>query len=325
MDLDTQILLAFLRAKGAFLSGEQLADQLGLSRVSVHNHLEGLRRDGFQFNAIRNKGYQLAGEPDRLHPVLLNALLANEPCPFFKSHLVLDAVDSTNTAAESELAAGRETPFFVTADTQTAGRGRRGRVWHSPPHRNLYLSIALRPSLPPSRLQTITLWLGLRMCVFLRDTCGLPVLVKWPNDLMLHGRKIAGMLTEARVDSESTRDLVFGMGLNVNATESDFPAEIAPVAGSLALSLGHGLNLSRLAHAVVLHLAEALQDFLENQFADELARLWPEFDFLRGEHVETDITAGTALGITTNGSLRLQRDDGSIAVLHSGEVSLKKQ
>jgi BirA family biotin operon repressor/biotin-[acetyl-CoA-carboxylase] ligase len=324
MDLDTKLLLAFLRAKGAFLSGEQLAENLGLSRVSIHNHLEGLRKDGFQFNAIRNRGYQLAAEPDRLHPVLMEALLADEPCPFFKSHLVLDDVDSTNTRSEAELSAGRETPFFVTADTQTAGRGRRGRVWHSPPHRNLYLSVALRPSLPPSRLQTITLWLGLRTCLFLRDTYGLPVLVKWPNDLMLHGRKIAGMLTEARVDSESTRDLVFGMGLNVNYSESDFPPDIAAVAGSLSQNLGHGLSLSQLAHAVVLHLAEALQDFLEDQFADELARLWPEFDFLRGQRVQTDLASGTAIGITSSGSLRVQRDDGSIAILHSGEVSLKQ-
>jgi BirA family biotin operon repressor/biotin-[acetyl-CoA-carboxylase] ligase len=325
MDIDTQLLLAFIRAQGAFLSGEQLADSLGLSRVSVHNHLEGLRKDGFQFNAIRNKGYQLAAEPDRLHPVLMDALLANEPCPFFKSHLVLGDVDSTNTAAESELSVGRETPFFVTADTQTAGRGRRGRVWHSPRHRNLYLSVALRPSLPPSRLQTITLWLGLRMCQFLRDAYGLPVLVKWPNDLMLHGRKIAGMLTEARVDSESTRDLVFGIGLNVNSSESDFPPDIASMASSLALNLGHSLNINRLAHSVVLHLAEAMQDFLDNQFADELARLWPEFDFLRGQHVETDLASGTAIGITSSGSLRVEREDGSIAILHSGEVSLKKQ
>jgi BirA family biotin operon repressor/biotin-[acetyl-CoA-carboxylase] ligase len=141
---------------------------------------------------------------------------------------------------------------------------------------------------------------------------------------MLHGRKIAGMLTEARVDSESTRDLVFGMGLNVNYSESDFPPDIAAVAGSLSHNLGHGLNLSRLAHAVVLHLAEALQDFLEDQFADELARLWPEFDFLRGQRVQTDLATGTAIGITSSGSLRVERDDGSIAILHSGEVSLKQ-
>jgi BirA family biotin operon repressor/biotin-[acetyl-CoA-carboxylase] ligase len=324
MDLDTQLLLAFLRAKGAFISGEHLAENLGLSRVSIHNHLEKLRKDGFQFHAIRNKGYQLAGEPDRLHPVLLNALFADEPCPFFKSRLLLDSVDSTNSRAEAELSGGRETPFLVTADTQLAGRGRRGRTWHSPARQNLYLSIALRPSLPPARLQTITLWLGLRMCRFLRDAHGLPVLVKWPNDLMLHGRKIAGMLTEARVDSEATRDLVFGMGLNVNSSESDFPPELTSVASSLSLNIGHALNLSRLAHSVILHLAEAIQDFLDGQFPDELARLWPEYDFLRGQRVQTEFAEGTVIGVTSNGSLRVERDDGSIAVLHSGEVSLKK-
>lgn len=324
MDLDAHVLVSFLHAKGEFVSGSRIAAELGLSRVSIHNHLEQLKGDGFEFAAIRNKGYQLIREPDAFHPALFDALLACEPCLFFKSHIALGPVDSTNTVAEQELSAGREAPFFVVADSQSAGRGRRGRVWHSPGHRNLYLSIALRPSLPPSRLQTITLWLGLRLCQLLRDLHALPVQIKWPNDLLIHGRKVAGMLTEARVDSEATRDLVFGLGLNVNSSEADFPPEIALVASSLALSLGHPLNLSRLAHRILLQLADAIQDYLEDAYAPELAHLWPEFDFLRGQRVQTDLVSGVACGVTQNGSLRVERDDGSIAILHSGEVSLHK-
>jgi BirA family biotin operon repressor/biotin-[acetyl-CoA-carboxylase] ligase len=324
MDLDTQVLLPFLRAKGQFVSGSAIAEELDLSRVSVHNHLERLKSSGFEFAAIRNKGYQLTKEPTGFHPVLFDALLALEPCPFFKDHIALCEVDSTNTVAERELSAGRPTPFFVVADSQTAGRGRRGRSWHSPEHKNLYLSIALRPSLPPSRLQTITLWLGLRLCQLLRDTHALPVQIKWPNDLLIHGRKIAGMLTEARVDSEFTRDLVFGLGLNVNASDDDFPEELRAIASSLSLNLGHPLNLSRLAHQIVLHLAESIEDYLNNDFARELAHQWPEFDFLRGQRVSTDQIDGIVLGITQNGSLRVERDDGSTAILHSGEVSLRK-
>lgn len=324
MDTDTQVLIPFLRAEGQFVSGTVIADELGLSRVSVHKHLENLKASGFAFKAIRNKGYQLTKEPDFFHPVLFDALLAIQPCPFFKGHVALGEVDSTNSVAERELSSGRETPFFVVADCQTAGRGRRGRVWHSPRHTNLYLSIALRPSLPPSRLQTITLWLGLRLCQLLRNSLALPVQIKWPNDLLLHGHKIAGMLTEARVDSELTRDLVFGLGLNVNSTRGDFPGELAAIGSSLRLNTGKAHNLSRLAHRIVRHLADAMEDYLRDEYRAELARLWPEYDFLRGQPVHTDQAEGTAAGITQTGSLRVEREDGSIAILHSGEVTLRK-
>jgi BirA family biotin operon repressor/biotin-[acetyl-CoA-carboxylase] ligase len=322
MDLDTAVLLAFIRAKGQFVSGAAIGNDLGLSRVSVHKHLEALRGQGFRFSAIRNKGYRLEAEPKAFHPALFAALLAEAPCPFFASFLSLGETGSTNSAAEAELTAGRATPFLVVADAQTAGRGRRGRSWHSPPGRNLYLSVALRPSLPPARLQTITLWLGLRLCQFLREAHALPVLIKWPNDLILHGRKIAGMLTEARVDAEHTRDLVFGLGLNVNAHEADFPAELKQIASSLALNIGRDLNLSRLAHALARHLATAIQDYLDNHYVDELTRLWPEFDYLRGQSVQAGEVAGRVLGITSTGSLRIERANGSVTLLHSGEVSL---
>jgi BirA family biotin operon repressor/biotin-[acetyl-CoA-carboxylase] ligase len=322
MHLDARVLHFFLTAKGQFISGSSIGEALGLSRVSVHNHLEALRKSGFEFSAIRNRGYRLEREPEQFHPQLFEALLEEMPCPFFKSHIALGEADSTNNVAEIELSKGRETPFLVLADTQTSGRGRRGRTWHSPRHKNLYLSVALRPSLPPARLQTITLWLGLRLCAFLRDRLALPVLIKWPNDLMLHDRKIAGMLTEARVDSEQTRDLVFGLGLNVNSASEDFPPEIRDIASSLSLNLGKPQNLTRMAHATCLVVAEAMRDYLDGQFADELSSAWPEFDYLRGRMVQAGELAGQAMGITSNGSLRLQRPDGSSVILHSGEVSL---
>ena len=322
MNLDAKVLLAFIRAKGQFVSGTEIGDSLGLSRVSVHNHLEALRKNGFTFAAIRNKGYRLEKEPDRFHPALFEALLEDEPCPFFDSYMALTEVGSTNSTAELELSKGRTSPFFVIANAQTSGRGRRGRTWHSPDKANLYLSVALRPTLPPSRLQTITLWLGMRICRFLRDAYALPVLIKWPNDLFLHDRKIAGMLTEARVDAEQTRDLVFGVGINVNAKEADFPDELGSIASSLAINTGKSINLSRLAHRIVLQLASAIQEYLDDQYVEELTSLWPEYDYLRGQTVKAGDIEGRVLGISKTGSLRLERPDGSTMLLHSGEVTL---
>jgi len=319
-----QLLLPFLRAKGQFISGAELGQRLGISRVSIHKHLEQIRSEGFVFSAIRNKGYRMEEEPFHFHPDLMEALLDKEPVPYFNSHLFLNQVDSTNSLAESELSSDRLAPFFIVADEQSSGRGRRGRTWHSPSGKNLYISIALRPSLPPARLQTITLWMGLRLCIFLRDRFSLPVQIKWPNDLMLHGKKIAGMLTEARVDSESTRDLIFGLGLNVNSQPEDFPGDLSGIAHSLAIEKGHPISLTRLAHSLIQVLASALEDFLEDSYSEELAQLWPEYDFLRGQIAETDDVKGVVLGIAKSGALRVQREDGTVAILQSGEVSLHK-
>ncbi len=322
MDLDIKVLQIFLRAKGQFISGASIGEQLGLSRVSIHNHLESLKKVGFEFSAIRNKGYRLDREPDAFHPALFGALIEDSPCPFFDNYITLKDTPSTNNIADAELSMGRQDPFFVVADSQSSGRGRRGRIWHSPKGSNLYLSIALRPSMSPARLQTITLWLGLRLCQYLRDNHALPVMIKWPNDLILHDRKIAGMLTEARVDSEQTRDLVFGLGLNANSRPEDFPEELRAIASSIAMNTGKTLNLSRLALGVVQHLSTALQDYLENNFSEELARVWPEYDYLRGHFIETDTVSGKAVGINPTGSLKVEREDGSTALLHSGEVSI---
>ena len=128
MNLDANVILSFIRAKGQFISGTGIGESLGLSRVSVHNHLEALKKTGFEFSAIRNKGYRLEKEPDSFHPALFEALMEDDPCPYFESYLTVPEVDSTNNLAELELSKGRTAPFFIVADQQTEGRGRRGRI-----------------------------------------------------------------------------------------------------------------------------------------------------------------------------------------------------
>ncbi len=322
MSIPAQILENFLRSKGQFVSGAGIGETMGLSRVSVHNHLESLRKDGFVFSAIRNKGYRLETEPDAFHPDLFAALMNLDPCAYFKSYKTFDRTGSTNSEVEQLLTKGAQAPLFAIANTQEQGRGRRGRVWHSPPGKNLYISAGMRPAMSPTRLQTITLWMGLRLCKYLRDKFALPVLVKWPNDLMLHDRKIAGMLTEARVDAEFTRDLVFGTGLNVNSAKADFPDGLSSVASSLSLVLGRTLNLSRLAHELVHTIAIAFEHYMEDQFREELVNDWPAHDYLRGREVSIGDISGKVLGISANGSLRLERGDGTVVMLHSGEVSI---
>jgi BirA family biotin operon repressor/biotin-[acetyl-CoA-carboxylase] ligase len=326
-DLDSSILLAFLEADGVPVSGDRLAKELGVSRVAIWSRLERLRASGYVFAASTRKGYALRSVPRHLDPALLDAhlrLLKVSPKVEF-----LAEVDSTNSEAERRLAVGQEAPFAVFARTQKAGRGRLGRKWHSAPSGNLYLSLAFRPFIPPERLKPFTLWMGLALCAHVEKSLGLKLGLKWPNDLQSpDGRKVAGMLTEARLDADSVRELVFGVGLNLTGAPKDFPAELRATAGSLEAALGAPLDLNREAAGVIAALFRAWEQFEEGTWSRSFRKLWSSYDVLAGKSVRVglrgDPVAGVVDGIDDEGSLILRTGGGRRAIVSSGEVTLRK-
>ena len=326
-DLDSSILLAFLEAEGEPVSGDRLAKELGVSRVAIWSRLERLRASGYVFAASTRKGYALRSVPRHLDPALLDAHLRRlkvSPKVEF-----LAEVDSTNSEAERRLAVGQEAPFAVFARTQKAGRGRLGRKWHSAPSGNLYLSLAFRPFIPPDRLKPFTLWMGLALCAHVEKSLGLKLGLKWPNDLQSpDGRKVAGMLTEARLDADSVRELVFGVGLNLTGAPKDFPAELRATAGSLEAALGAPLDLNREAAGVIAALFRAWEQFEEGTWSRSFRKLWSHHDVLAGKSVRVglrgDPVAGIVDGIDDEGSLILRTGGGRRAIVSSGEVALRK-
>jgi len=326
-DLDSSILLAFLEADGEPVSGDRLAKELGVSRVAIWSRLERLRASGYVFAASTRKGYALRSVPRHLDPALLDAhlrLLKVSPKVEF-----LAEVDSTNSEAERRLAVGQEAPFAVFARTQKAGRGRLGRKWHSAPSGNLYLSLAFRPFIPPDRLKPFTLWMGLALCAHVEKSLGLKLGLKWPNDLQSpDGRKVAGMLTEARLDADSVRELVFGVGLNLTGAPKDFPADLRATAGSLEAALGAPLDLNREAAGVIAALFRAWEQFEEGTWSRSFRKLWSHHDVLAGKSVRVglrgDPVAGVVDGIDDEGSLILRTGGGRRTIVSSGEVTLRK-
>lgn len=320
------ILCELLQREPAFVSGSVLAAKLGMSRVGVWTHMEKLREQGFEFEAVRNRGYRLRRRPDSLHPLLVQAYLKPRGRRF--DLLCLPEVDSTNEEAERQLASGRGTPFVVVARRQTQGRGRLGRVWHSEHGGNLYATFAFRPRLEPGRMQTFTLWMGANLCDLVANFCRIQPGLKWPNDLYFEGRKFGGMLTEARIDADQIRDLVFGLGLNVNSPLAALPAELASQATTLAECTGHPLDLNRLTAAIIGRVLAAYERFIEDGYRDTFADLWNRFDLLRGQPVtlvqgRRRIT-GVAGGIDDEGSLLIRGENGRPQRFHAGEVTLEK-
>ena len=243
------ILRELLAAESGYVSGTKLAKLLGISRVAVWMQLQKLTKQGFAFEAVRSRGYKLTSPPTQLHPALVQAYLsARSRAP---QVVCLESVDSTNSEAERQLANNCPVPLVILAAAQTQGRGRRGRVWHSPAAGNLYSTFVFRPELEPGRMQDFTLWMGLNVCELVANFCKIKPGLKWPNDLLVNGRKAGGMLTEARIDADQIRDLVFGLGLNLNGQAQDLPHDLQRSAISLAEATGAPVEMNRFAAALI--------------------------------------------------------------------------
>ncbi|WP_437993515.1 biotin--[acetyl-CoA-carboxylase] ligase [Sorangium sp. So ce145] len=239
---------------------------------------------------------------------------------------------STNDDARSAAAAGAPHGAAFLADAQTQGRGRGGRSWHSPPGENLYLSVVLRPSLPASRVAPIALVMGLAVAsVIERRLAPLPsrgasgggsaveVRLKWPNDVLAGGRKLAGILVEAQLRGESVSSVIVGVGLNVHA--SSFPPDLSARATSLAMLGIDDVPRERLAAELLQAIGDAAARFEAGElapFAEDLARM----DWLRGRRVEVGGVVGVAAGIDPEGHLLVRGADGLLRAVAAGEVSV---
>jgi len=322
VDPDVRILRALLAANGGFVKGSELEELLSVSRVAVWGRLEKLREAGYEIEAQRHQGYRLIGEPKILHETLLRAWLPDEGI----SLAYFENVDSTNSEAERLLALNERAPFVVVAGSQGQGRGRMGRVWHSPVGANLYASFAFRPTVAPHEMPMITLWLGLAVAKVLNENYQLPVKIKWPNDLIFNGKKVAGMLTEARVDADRTRDLVFGLGLNMGAEPKDWPDTVRSVATSLQAESEERLPIAQMAAKIIETVLLEFGRFEKGDIGVDLLSRWNRYDLLKGQVIETlyrgQRVSGVASGIDEFGRLLLVKSDGSMLALNSGEVSL---
>ncbi len=318
-------LLSLLRS-GEFVSGEAIAAALGITRAAVAKRVAELRRRGFAIAAAPRRGYRLDGEPDALTadvvtPKLTTAWLGRA----WRHHA---SIGSTNDDAAAWARANPPAPdgAVVVADAQTQGRGRLGRRWHSPPGESLYFSVVLRPPLPPHRVPPLTLAAGVAVAETL-VACDVTPSLKWPNDVLLDGKKVAGILTEMSADLDRVHHLVVGIGVNLNARV--FPDEIAAIATSVALARGAGGDAVPVARADFAALLCARLENWFNQFVSDgaapVVAAWKQHARFFGTRVRVtagrDRIEGVAEDLEDDGALRLRLDDGRAFRVVAGEVS----
>jgi BirA family transcriptional regulator, biotin operon repressor / biotin---[acetyl-CoA-carboxylase] ligase len=325
-DPDLVIVRELRRAGTDFVSGSDLAQTLGISRVAIWQHMEKLRERGFAFEAIRSRGYRLTAQPTQLDALMVRACLPQKD----RCHVItLDTVDSTNDEAMRQASQSTPMPLAVISREQTKGRGRLGRDWLSEPNGNLYLSFAFQPQVPPEKLPTITPWVGVNLCSFLADYASVSPQVKWPNDLLIDGFKIGGILTEARLDADRIRDLVIGCGLNLTPPQAGWQGELQGRAVALSELTNQPVDINQFAAALISRLLKACDEFQRSTFTDRLAELWHRYDALRGReitllHGHEEVT-GVGHGIDHEGCLLLEIGGAAPQRFRAGEVTLAKR
>jgi BirA family transcriptional regulator, biotin operon repressor / biotin---[acetyl-CoA-carboxylase] ligase len=316
-----ELVLGFLAEAGdEFVSGEAISDKLGLPRAAVWKHVESLRAQGYRIDAVVARGYRLGAIPDRLTVLELHPLLNTHDLGQVVHHF--EVIGSTNDQARSLAEEGAAHGEVVIAESQTGGRGRRGRQWVSPPGKNVTFSVVLRPDLPPARASELTLLASVAVCDALRQA-GVAAVIKWPNDLLANDRKIGGILTEMASDLEHVSWAVVGIGVNVNAGEADFPEELRQAATSVLLERGTPAPRALFVAACLT----ALEDWLDRheQEGFEPVRLaWRERSSTLGQEVTVQAEgrdiSGRAEDIDAAGALLVRTRDGVERIL-SGDVT----
>lgn len=324
-----RVLEALRRAGGDPCSGETLSSRYGVTRAQVWKDVEALRARGYEIEACPGGGYSLAGIPDRLYPEEIEPRLGTRWLA--RRIEYLDTTDSTNRVAGELARAGAPHGTTAIAEGQTAGRGRLGRGFFSPPYLNLYSSILLRPELTTADAPAWILASAVGVALAIEAEVDDPsqVEIKWPNDVLLGGRKTCGILMELGAEATRVSYLVLGIGVNLNVSPDDFPEEFRDRATSLAGHTGRRIDRVRFAARLYTTLEQVLDLCADGGFAAVRPRFEARFR-MAGRPVRVlatgeDELRGTALGIDAQGALRVRRPDGHEVRIVAGDVSLAKE
>lgn len=322
MDTKTKI-LTILRENDTYVSGQQLCNQLGVSRTAVWKVIDALREQGYQIEAVQNKGYKLLSAPDVMSASEIASRIHTKWAG--QKIVYLAETDSTNNDCRRLLQEGSPNGTLVVADMQKTGKGRRGRTWISPPGVSIYMTIGLRPEFEPGRASMLTLVMALAICRTLADVTGLNTQIKWPNDIVVNGKKVCGMLTEMSLVDAYIDQVVIGVGVNVN--QEQFAPEIAQTATSLRIETGEKVGRVQIIQKSMEYFEEYYEKFVTTcdmsaimgEYNDALANMGAQVRVLdpKGEF------GGIARGIDEMGQLLVELSDGTITAVYAGEVSVR--
>lgn len=315
-------ILEALRETDGYVSGQDLCNKFGVSRTAVWKAIKQLKEAGYEIEAVPNKGYHIVSAPDLMNKVELesirNTTWAGQEIYYY------DVTDSTNIRAKELAEEGHPGGTLVVADRQEAGRGRRGRSWDSPSGTGIFMTLLLKPEMNPNHASMLTLVAAMAVARAISKCAGTEALIKWPNDIVIGGKKICGILTEMSAQFDFINHIVIGIGINVH--NEHFPEEIAETAGSILLQTGKRIRRAELIEQILEQFEHYYAIFMETEDLSGLVKEYNSILVNMNKSVRVldpkEPFEGKAMGITKKGELIVDTWE-SRKMVSSGEVSVR--
>jgi BirA family transcriptional regulator, biotin operon repressor / biotin---[acetyl-CoA-carboxylase] ligase len=321
--LRKDLLDAFTNAGGSYLSGQRIAELLGCSRTAVWKHIEELRKEGFELEAVRRKGYRIVKTPEKITADELR--LGLKTVFIGKNVHYEESVESTQKIAHRLAHEDAPEGTVIIAEEQLSGRGRMDRKWHSPKYTGIWMSIILRPNIPLPKAPQLTLLTAAAIVQGIEDITGVQPEIKWPNDILINGKKVTGILTELVAEADRINSVIIGIGMNVNQTKEDFPVELQEIATSLLLEKGGKVSRADLIKSIFMNLEKLYLLYLEEGFFP-IKLLWESYAISIGRKITartlTHTIVGKAQGITDDGVLIIEDELGKTHHVYSADIEL---
>lgn len=322
--LTSEILKQLINRGDAPISGQQIAERLNISRTAVWKHIKLLEESGYEIESVKKKGYLLKTKSDSLNPVILDSVVTTERIG--QNILYFDSCPTTQSIAHEEAANGAVDGTVVISEEQTAGKGRLARNWSSTKGKGIWMSIILRPDIPPQLAPQFTLVAAVAVTRAIADVTKITPSIKWPNDLLINGKKCTGILTELQAEVDRVQSIILGIGVNVNQASEDFPEEIESIATSLKIETGQNVDRLVLTAKIFEYLEKYTNLYIEQGFRP-LKLLWESFSDTIGKRIRASMVnreiVGKAIGITDEGVLQIQTDDGEIHGIYSADIFIE--
>ncbi len=326
MSMDVDILRALRRAGGGSVSGAELSQSLGVSRAAIWARVQDLRALGYDIEASPHQGYRMLSTPDLLHADDLLSRLESIRV-IGRDIRVFQETTSTNDVIEKLARDGVKEGVVVFAEAQTKGRGRLGRKWISPPGKGLWFSLLLRPALRPEEATRLTIVAATALRRAIANATQLRPEIKWPNDILINGKKTAGILTEMHAEPDQVKHLVIGIGVDVNLEAEEFPPELRQIATSLRAETGEAVDRPELACRILKELDAEYERLNAGRFS-EVADEWEEHCTTIGRQVSIRLgerqLRGRAEALGEDGALLVRSEHGRLEPVIGGDVTLEK-
>lgn len=310
-------IIDFLKRKDSYVSGEEISHRLGITRQALWKHIQELKEQGYDIVAVPHLGYQLLSLPDRLFPSEISSHLNTR---FIGKKIYYAQVLSSTMDIATQLGIkGYPEGTLVLAEAQTKGRGRLNRIWFSPKYKGIYLSLLLRPKILPHQAPIFTLLTAVGICEAIKEITGLDARIKWPNDILMHQKKLGGILTELNAEMDRIHFIVIGIGINVNNEKK------ALVTGATSLKNEKKENISRIELLKeLLRKIEINYLIFQEKGAHPVLEKWRDYSVTLGRRVKLSSCLkpieGEAVDIDTDGSLLIRNDSGVIQKITSGDI-----